>query len=362
MDILRLIGSVICAIFAIIIGIFSSLPKKHNHRDKINDVPRYMKRGFVNKYYGRHESEYTNIDDAQFHYALDRMKHEIGGGGGKRKKNESTSKTELIKKKKNDEHRWYKYKEWELLFSNNSDWKSYLNDRKEARIQFLFYWDEVFTKVMPLVRNEKYETIGVLRVHSDNKTLFVYGMEKSPTIESTGSYAAGIPYHLVKKYANMPGYFLFHTHPMGINADPLPSDADLYSCLLDCYVNRFVGHVVIGEYGAIVYFLKTERMEQLESGGDLKYFTYCYDLISAWNAICNSSGPINQRDRINFLEKWGFDMIIIPSPYYIADAYDKLFLPNVIHDRFTKTKYELLDKIKEFIKKLEAEDERKNNK
>lgn len=359
MDILRLIGSMLCAMFAIIVGVFSSIPKKHHHhKDKVNDIPRYMKRGFVSKYYGMHENSYTNIDDAQFHYSLDRMKQEMSGGNETKRK----SKTGSSNKKKTDKHSWYKYDSWEDLFNNEVEWNHYITDRKHARQQFLFHWDDVFKKVLPFVKNEKFETIGLIRAQPDGKTLYVHEMEKSPSMESTGSYAAGVPYHLVKKYSSMPGYFLFHTHPMGINADPLPSDADLYSCLLDCYSDRYIGHVVIGEYGAIIYFLKQERMEQLETGGALKYFTYCYDLISAWNSICNSSGPINQKDRISFLEKWGFDMIIIPSPYYVADAYDKVFLPSVIHDRFTKTKYELLDKIKDFIKKLEIEDERKRKK
>lgn len=363
MNIVRFVFSIICIIFAIILSILGSVTdkhtKKHSRRDRIDEVPRFMRRGFREKYIGRHESEYTNIDDAQFHYALDRMKYEIGGGGEKRKTLQNKIKNETIKKKIGI-HKWYNDESWDTLVNNSIEWHHYMNDRKHARTQFFFNWEKVFEKVLPYVRNEKIEAIGVIRAESDRKTLYVNGMERSPSMESTGSYAAGIPYHLVKKYANIPGYFLFHTHPMGINGDPLPSDADLYACLLDCYSNRFVGHVVVGEYGAIVYFIKQERLEQLVQGGALKYFTYCYDLISAWNSFSNSSGPVNQKERISFLEKWGFDMIIIPSPHYISDSYDKLFLPGVIHDRFTKTKYELLDRIKDFIKKLELEDARKN--
>lgn len=365
MNIVRLILSIVCIVFAMVLGIISSITegcsKKHSSRkDRIDDIPRYMKRGFREKYLGRHENQYTNIDDAQFHYALDRMKHEIGGGREKHKSLKSKSKTDTPIKKKSELHKWYNFESWDTLVNNSLEWHHYINDRKHARTQFFFNWEKVFEKVSPYVRNEKFEVIGVLRAEPDGKTLYVHGMEKSPSMESTGSYAAGVPYHLVKKYANIPGYFLFHTHPMGINGDPLPSDADLYSCLLDCYSDRFVGHVVVGEYGAVVYFLKSERIEQLEQGGTLKYFTYCYDLISAWNSFTNSSGPVNQKERVSFLEKWGFDMIVIPSPNYISDSYDKLFLPSVVHDRFTKTKYELLDRIKDFIKKLEINEERKN--
>lgn len=359
-DIVRLISGIICAIFAIFLGILSSIKPHRRHKDKLDDVPRYMKRGFREKYYGMHESKYTNIDDAQFHYILDRMKDEISGSGEKNKKLKSNIKDVTLKK--SNIHGWYKFDTWEDLISHSTERHEYATDRLNARKELFFIWDKVFEKVLPYVRNEKYEIIGVLRAESDRKTLYVHDMQKSPSMESNSSYAAGVPYNLVKKFSNIPGYFLFHTHPMGINADPFPSDADLYSCLLDCYDNKFVGHIVVGEYGAIMYFLKQKRMEHLDAGGALKFFTFCYDLINAWNAFTNSSSLVSQKDRISFLEKWGFDMIIIPSPKYISDSYDKLYMPGVIHDRFIKTKYELLDKIKDFIKKLEIEDARKNKK
>ena len=369
MDIIKLIMSIICFVMALFLGLLSSITQKtYKIKDRINDIPRYMKRGFVNKYYGKHESKYTVLDDAQFHYSLDRMNDTIIVGGVEKKiKTKSLGiDHEIINKKKesinNKEiltHSWYNFKTWQHLYESINYWHNYLNDRKRARYEFLFNWDKVFEKVMPLVKDQKHESIGIIRAESDNKTLYVHSVETSSTIESTASYAAGVPYKLVKKYANIPGYFLFHTHPMRIDIDPFPSDTDLYTCLLDCYSNRFVGHVVIGKYGAIVYFLKDERMSQLESGGALKFFTYCYDLINAWNSFCNSSALINQKDRLSFLEKWGFDMIIIPSSYYISDSYDKLFLPGVLHDKFINTKYELMEKIKDFIKKLEIEDEKK---
>lgn len=356
MDLIKLLLSAVCMIFALVISVFSLFSSSNSTRKdkKRSKSKRFDRRSM---YYGRHESEYTNLDDAQYHYALDRMKDEIFGGVDKKKLKTNMSST-LIKKKLTI-HKWYNFETWDELFNNDNELNNYINDRLIARNKFLFNWDKVFQKVNPYVKNEKFESIGVIRLEPDGETLYVYDMEKSPTLESNDSYAAGVPYKLVKKYSNIPAYFLFHTHPMGINADPLPSDADIYNCLIDCYYDRFLGHVVIGEYGAIIYFINFERKKQLESGGLLKYFTYCYDLLSAWNSFTNSSGLINQKDRISFLEKWGFEMIIIPSSNYISDTYDKLYLPNVIHDKFINTKYELLDKLKEYIKKVEKDNEQK---
>jgi hypothetical protein len=360
MDIVRLIAGLICLMFTIFLGILSSIKPKH--RDKIDDIPRYMKRGFREKFYGAHENDYSKIDDAQFHYALDKMNKEYKGSKERKKKLPEIKENTF--KKKDNKHNWYKYKSWKDLINNSNDWSYYLNDRKYARTEFLFNWNKVFDKILPYVKNEKNEVIGVIRVENDNKTLYILDMEVSPNVKRTESYAAGVNYDLVEKYDNIPGYFLFHTHPRGINCDPLPSDADLFTCLLDCYSEKFIGHVVIGEYGAVVYFLRHNRWEQLIPGGMLKYMTYCYDVINAWNSFNNSAAPHKQSERLKFLETWGFDMIIIPSPKYTSDSYDKFFLSSVLHDRFIKTKYELLDRIKNFIKKLEIDEENKklNNK
>jgi hypothetical protein len=317
-----------------------------------NSISEYIRPTYSGEHIIGSDEHYTNIDTAQYQYSLDVMNKELHGGKEKLKK--KNNKIESVKEIKL--HNWYRHKYWDTLFDSNKDWNQYITDRNNARKEFLFNWDKVFEKVMPYVNNEKNEAIGVIRVESDKKTLYVHEMEMAPHMKPNGSYAAGVPYELVKKYSNIPAYFIFHTHPKEANGDPLPSDADIYTCLLDCYYYKYVGHVVIGEYGAVVYFINDQRFFQLMPE-KVKYFTYCYDLINAWNSICNSSGPLTEKKRATFLKYWGFDMIVIPSSYYISKTYDKKFLPKVLSDKFIKTKYELLDSIKDFIKKLERESE-----
>ena len=300
--------------------------------------------------------DYTNIDEAVYKYSIGRTKDIFGSNNIQQYVGNKDPET--LKKKDLETHSWYKYKSWDDLFTNKSMRDQYFNDLNYARSEMLFEWDKVFDKVIPLLQ-EKVETIGVLRTESDKKTLYIYAMERSPDIGSTKSYAAGVPVHLVRKYADMPGYFLFHTHPVG--GDPLPSDADIYNSLLDCYTGHFMGHVVIGTYGAVIYFLRSSQLNRLKEGTKsiLKYLTYCYDLINAWNAICNSSGPMNEKDRVSFLEFWHYDMVVIPFPKYISYTHNKTFVPKVLtNDRFIYTKYKLSDEIKRTIKNIETDEER----
>lgn len=384
MDITKLISSIICFIAAIFLGIVSAMGnlKINTGSTKGIETLTTKEKGSIlsdvlgltsvgktienkiaekmgnNETKGGHDNEYTSLDDAQFHYSLNRMKDIVNGSKEIEGSNEvsgSKEKKRTYKKKAYSVHSWYKHTSWDTLI-DSAESGHYVTDREHARLDFLFDWEKVFAQVWPYVKNETHESIGVIRADNDRKTLFVYKMELAKTLENNDSYAAGISYELVEKYADIPGYFLFHTHPLGINADPFPSDADIYSCLLDCYTNRYVGHAVIGEYGIIVYYLNQNRFLQLLPGGPLKYFTFCYDLINAWNAYTNSSIHINQRDRVSFLEKWGFTMVVIPSSKFISDSHDKVYTPGVIHDRFIKTKYELLDRIKNYIKKLEEKE------
>lgn len=323
----------------------------------------------VDKYAGRKDNidddpDYTIIDEAEYKYALERMDDILGNKESNNSLNSTvtsssiTGRSDNIKKKinKSGNHNWYKYKSWEDLTKDKNARDQYFDDYNYARTHMMFKWDDVLKQVMPMLKL-KTETIGVLRAHQDKETLFVYSMETSPEVGAKGAYAASVAPDLVEKYFDIPGYFIFHTHPEG--GDPLPSDADIYTSLLDNYVSHFFGHVVIGQFGIIVYFLETGRKNDLtrdKKTSALKYFTFCYDLICAWNSICNSSAPMNEKDRLTFLEAWGYKMLIYPFPKWISNTYSLVAYPSVLHDRFIKTKYELADKIRSFIKKLEQEE------
>lgn len=370
MCIIRFISSIILFMISLVIGIVHIIFNSNSKYGGsfINDIiggkekktQSKLVKTISTKYAG--DDDYTNIDEAEYSYVLDRTKNIFGSNN-----NESyvigTKEISNIKKKKYETHSWYKYKTWNELMSDKNLASQYREDVDYARTKMLFNWEKVYEKVVPLLK-EEVETIGVIRAESDKKTLYIYGMERAPNTGASKTYAASVPVNLVKKYCNMPGYFVFHTHP-GNNGDPLPSDADIYNSLLDCYSGHFIGHVVIGAYGAVIYFLQPNQLTRLfkePSNKDLKFLTYCYDLLSAWNAICNSSGPMNEKDRVSFLEHWSYDMIVYPFPEYVSITYKKVFTPRILtNDRFIETKYDLLNNLKEFIKELER-DEYKNKK
>lgn len=237
------------------------------------------------------------------------------------------------------------------MYNDPDAWHQYLVDRENAQMSFYFDWNLVLEEVMPLVNDKTVEYIGIIRARDDKKTLYVHKIESSNSNERvSNSYVRSVPVELVKKYSAIPGYFMFHTHPAGVNADPMPSDVDLYMAIVNTPYRQFMGEIVIGEYGIIVYYLNNIRFDNiLKQGSKLAFYTYCYDVIMAWNSI-NSMTVIRLQDRLLMAEKYGITMLIVPSPLYISDNHFKEFVPKILYDRFIKTKYELLDHIKETIK------------
>jgi hypothetical protein len=253
-------------------------------------------------------------------------------------------------------HNWYEYDTWESLKNNKSHWKQYLDDRICGRKHFKFNWDEILKTVMPLVNNETVEYMGVIRARDDKKTLYVHSLESSKNDTTTSNtYVRSVPAEIVAKHKEIPGYFLFHTHPAKIS-DPFPSDGDIYFALHDNIDKHFLGQIVIGAYGIIIYYLPDKRFDEIMMQGDmLAFYTFCYDVIMSWNSI-NSMGRIKLRDKIKIIEKFGVNMIIIPSSDYISDNYFKHLVPNILFDRFIESKHELLDQIKSRVRYYEKKE------
>lgn len=351
MKLFRFIAGIICTFAALIIGLFTKSSKRDYYGTKLN------KRRKKYKYLAGYESDDECINKStkcmggdENDYIIHRMDNIIS-----KNFHDTTGSSELKKKDPTGPQVWYKYKTWQELKKNKKDSINYFTDMAYSYDNFLFDWSKVLHTVTPYLKYSE-ESIGVIRAEPDRKTLYVYKMEKEKQLNNKGDYAAGISAELAEKYYNIPGYFIFHTHPPG--GDPLPSDSDIYCSLLDCWDRNYLGNVVIGQYGIILYYLNAGRYRQLtESGSLLKYLTYCYELLSAWNSFTNSSGPVSDYDRIKILKKWGFEMDVFPSSEYIASIKRKLWLPRVITlDKFSETKYSLTNTIKERIIKLEKQE------
>lgn len=342
MDIVRFILSIICIIAAVILAFINNSSPK----DRLDDIPCHKKKDIPNHtYIERQKCDWINKNIST-----------ITGGKEGHKNIESTNTTSK------EIHSWYKYKTWFELFDNEEDCVEYLIDRKNAYINFLFVWDKVLKEVLPLI-HDKHEYIGVIRADDTKKNMYVHKMERSPVLNKSDSYGAGISEQLVEKYTKIPGYFLFHTHPDNEYNEPFPSDADIFTNLLQCSQRWFVAHVIVCKYGIIMYYLDPEKTDKLIKESALKFFTFCYDLISAWNAFLNSTSPIKIKTKEQFLRTWSYNIVVIPLPSYISEQ-NKIFKGYVLYDRFIKTKYNLLDKLRYEIKYLEKkeQDDKKNKK
>lgn len=256
-------------------------------------------------------------------------------------------------KKNTQLHSWYKHKTWKSLRNNKDDWDAYLKDMKRAR-DMTMDWREVYDQMMPIVYKSKNEFIGVIRAY-DSERLKIHSFQEVKSNSKHGTYSKEIPSEVVNKYINIPGYFLFHTHPK-TDCDPFPSDIDIYSCLQDCLEDKFYGQVVICIYGIIIYYITREEINRIfKIGGMLAYQTFCYDVIMAWNSI-TSMENFKLSDKINLLDRFGIKMVVIPSPEYIHAELYKSYRSKILVDRFINTKYKLLDIIKERIKFYEKKE------
>jgi hypothetical protein len=257
-------------------------------------------------------------------------------------------------------HSWYNFDNWEELENDKFAWMQYKIDRKKARYNFLFDWSDIIKELSPIVNKDNIEYIGIIRARPDKKTLYVHEMESTVNSNiSNKSYLYTISDKFVKKYIKIPGYFLFHTHPK--NGDAMPTDSDIYMSLLHSLTQYFIGEVVVGSYGIIIYYLNDKRYNDIiKQGGLLAFYTFCYDVIMSWNSV-NSMESIRLDDRLLLLEKFGLTMILIPSALYISLNQFKQIKPEILFDRFIKTKYELLDIIKEIIKREEYKELKNKN-
>lgn len=266
----------------------------------------------------------------------------------------------LIKKK----HNWYKFNTWKELNADKKARIEYIQDRNYARSHMTFDWKLIYKKVMPYIYCKKtHEYVGVIRAESNGKSLYVHKMESSNISTSKGNALRYVPANLVSKYSKIPSYFMFHTHPANIGGEAYPSDIDIYSAILNTYYGRFVGEIVVSEYGIIIYYLSNEKAKKISqtTNPELSLFHFCYDIVMAWNVISHKD-KFKLTDQVNFLKEYGVIMMVIPTPNYVAAATLQTFTVPLLTGRFRTGKYELLDKVQKIINEIELEEEIKNKK
>lgn len=205
---------------------------------------------------------------------------------------------------------WIQYGTWTRIKKDKEAFDQYIKYRNKVHNSFKFDWTNVWKQVKPKLYIKK-ESIGLIKCELDGKTLYVDCMHTSRT-----DY---ISHTLTKKYSNKIGYYIFHTHPIDKKVSPLPSDQDILVSLLYSLDLTFLGEVLISEYGIFIYYLPMSiRNHILQNNNYLAYFTYCYNVISAWNSFL-SMNKYRIQDRISILKRFGMHIHHISTKKYIED-------------------------------------------
>jgi hypothetical protein len=228
--------------------------------------------------------------------------------------------------KKNKIKKWTSFKTWDELKNNEYS----LNEYMEQRSQFLnnpnLDWSDVLEVVLPKLNDNK-EYIGIINLHKDK--LYVSRMEASTTnINANSDIFASIPEELVSEICEIPGLFVFHTHPADIRGSPLPSSHDILTAINLGAVTRYAGSVVISRYGILVHGLDWSAYKAINRAKDWEaaLLNYSFDVVTAHETIRSwSSHKLD--DYLDFYSRYRMYMFVYPSYELIGDnrKYDYLW-------------------------------------
>jgi hypothetical protein len=229
---------------------------------------------------------------------------------------------------------WTEYATWEDMRKDPGAEADYLAQRAAVLDNPNLDWTFVLRKVVPKL-NENREYIGIINLGADGRTLRLEAQEPSPveagTMQSETAFAE-VPAELVKKYAERPALFFFHTHPADPRGSPLPSSHDLVlgAWLAGC--SRFAASVVISRYGVIVYGLKWAAYKAVNEARDwrLAMLHLCYDVSSAHEAI-RSWEDHTIGDYLGFYPRHRLLLLVYPTPEMVSDSYRYKFGRDLEH-------------------------------
>jgi hypothetical protein len=231
-----------------------------------------------------HANEIHPLGDAMYEYArslkeADRIPPQITGGAAKKVPDKPPPALKP----------WTKYKTWKDLVEDPGACQDYQNQRKEAIYEPNFDWSKVLEIVNPLLAENR-EFIGVVNAEKDGRTLYVTAHEASPVEAGSikdGVTFASVPSELVAKYGNMPGLFIFHTHPADERGSPLPSSQDLACAIHFSAMGRYAASVVISKYGVLAYGLNRTGYDTINEAKnwELASSNLIYDVCAAHESI-----------------------------------------------------------------------------
>ena len=239
--------------------------------------------------------------------------------------NGGSKKTKKIKK-------WTSYKTWDDLKNNEDSLNEYLEERTKAINNPNLDWSEVLNVVNPKLKENR-EYIGIVNIHNNSKKLYISRLEASPTVTNSldsDTIFANIPEELVSEMCEIPGLFIFHTHPADIRGSPLPSSHDLLTAINLGAVSRYAGSVVISRYGVLVHGLDWNSYKAINSARDWEavLLNYSFDVISAHESI-RSWSNYNLDDYLKFYPRYRMFMFVYPSYEMVGENRKFDFLWNL---------------------------------
>ena len=227
---------------------------------------------------------------------------------------------------------WSKFPTWGQLHADQKAVAGYFAQRTEALNNPDFDWGPVMRELAPrLLENREY--IGLVNVEADGRTLRLEACEASPVeagmMKSETAFAA-VPAELVRKYAEQPALFMFHTHPADPRGSPLPSSHDLSTAVYLAATGRYAASVVISRYGVIMYSLDWSGYKAVNEAKDwdTALGNLSHDVVAAHEAVRSWSAH-SLADYLAFYPRHRLVLVTWPSPEMVADGRRFTYLWNL---------------------------------
>lgn len=225
---------------------------------------------------------------------------------------------------KKTERHWTSFDSWGALAKDSTALREYSADRVNFLNSLDVDWGDVLKKAVPLL-GENREYLGVINRLSEAGNPAIIHMEASKTSiedEPKGMIIASIPSEQVARVAKMPGLIFFHTHPSHPHVKALPSPADLLAAIDDGFHGRYAAHIIICNYGVILYTISHEAMTDIKNTPDpeLSLLYFKRDVIASYSSI-RSWRKWTLDDFRAMLLRHKLIYAVYPSGKYVSESY-----------------------------------------
>jgi hypothetical protein len=145
---------------------------------------------------------------------------------------------------------WQNCKSWNEVFTNEKYKDEYLKFLENFRY-YEFDWTDISKKLLKYAE-QNIEYGGIIKVNKKNK-LYISHILKGKE-------------HNIKLPDDMPGVFIFHTHPSHcINMNCIPSGADVIKSYEHAYEYKYLADILVSRYGIFKYTIPESILTKMTS-------------------------------------------------------------------------------------------------